>query len=163
MGGRETGEAVSMARQRPSEPIESHEIEIRVRYAECDPMGLAHHSAYPVWMEMGRPELLRATRALDYRELEDRGYLLAVVDLAIRYRRPARYDDLLRLETILVECGPVRIRHDYRLHGGGTPLATASTTLACIDRAGTLQPVPEILLPASGTSENPDSGARSDR
>ena len=62
-------------------------LEIRVRYAECDPMGVAHHTAYPVWFEMGRTELLRST-GRNYRDLENDGYLLAVVKLSVQYKCP---------------------------------------------------------------------------
>lgn len=123
-------------------------IDIRVRYAECDPMGVAHHTAYPVWFEMGRTELLRST-GLNYRDLEDAGYLLAVVKLSVQYKSPARYDDLLRLETTLRNISRVRIDHDYRLLRDGIILATAETTLACLDRAGRAQALPDSILPAS--------------
>jgi len=119
-------------------------ITIRVRYAECDPMGVAHHTAYPVWLEMGRTELLRDAGA-SYRALEDAGILLAVVSLAVRYRKPAKYDDVLTLTTRLVEVSRVKIRHEYELRRGDEVLATAETTLACIDRSGRAQPIPESV------------------
>lgn len=118
---------------------------LRVRYVECDPMGLAHHAMYPVWFEMGRTELLREV-GIDYRDLEAADIFLAVVSLQVRYKQPARYDDELMLETTLASCGRVKIKHTYRLMRGETILTTAETMLACIDRAGKLQPVPEILL-----------------
>ena len=90
------------------------ETPIRVRYAECDPMGVAHHTAYPVWFEMGRTELLRGT-GRSYRDLEDEQVFLAVVSLEVRYRQPARYDDELVLHTSLVEVGHVKIKHEYEL------------------------------------------------
>jgi acyl-CoA thioester hydrolase len=120
-------------------------IDVRVRYAECDPMGVAHHSAYAPWFEMGRTELLRST-GRNYRDLEQAGVMLAVVRLEIRYRRPARYDDLLTLLTTLVAPGPVKIEHAYELRRGEELLATAETTLACLDRTGRARPVPEALF-----------------
>ena len=120
-------------------------IEIRVRYAECDPMGVAHHSAYAPWLEMGRTELLRST-GRNYRDLEAAGLLLAVVHLSIRYRRPARYDDLLTLRTTLVAPGPVKIEHAYELRRDGELLASAETTLTCLDRSGRGRPVPQDLF-----------------
>ena len=122
----------------------SHNIEIRVRYCECDPMGVAHHSVYPVWFEMGRTELLRAGGG-NYRDLEAQGILLAVVKLEVKYRRPARYDDVILLETSLREAGHVKIEHAYELRRGAEVLALGSTTLACLDRSGSLQPLPEAL------------------
>lgn len=127
----------------PATPA-THSIEIRVRYPECDPMGVVHHSVYPVWFEMGRTEMLRA-RGGNYRDLEEAGVFLAVVKLEVRYRRPARYDDLLRLETSLVSAGPVKIEHGYRLFRGEELLAEASTTLACLNRGGQAQAVPPAL------------------
>ncbi len=121
------------------------QFEIRVRYAECDPMGVAHHTAYPVWFEMGRTELLRKA-GLNYRDLEADGYMLAVVKLAVQYKAPARYDDMLHLETTLESIGNVKIEHSYRLLRDGLLLATAHTTLACLDRTGRPQALPEKLL-----------------
>ena len=127
---------------------QSGSIEIRVRYAECDPMGVAHHSAYAPWFEMGRTELLRTTGG-NYRDLESAGILLAVVKLAIRYKKPARYDDVLSLTTRIANLGHVKIEHEYELHRGEELLATAETTLACIDREGRAQPLPESLTTPS--------------
>ena len=72
----------------------SGEITIRVRYAETDRMGLLHHANYLVYFEQGRTELLRS-RGFSYKDLEDQGYLLVLTRLQVRYRSPARYDDLL--------------------------------------------------------------------
>ena len=117
---------------------------IRVRYAECDPMGVVHHTAYPVWFEIGRTELLRET-GITYRELEAAGVYLAVVDLSVKYRRPARYDDLLTLTTTWHDAGRVKISHTYELHRDDECLVTGQTTLACLDRDGGIGPLPESL------------------
>ena len=122
-----------------------HTMEIRVRYAECDPMSVAHHTAYPVWFEMGRTELCRAG-GLDYRELEAQDAYLAVVKLAVAYRAPARYDDVVQLETTLTNSTRVKLEHAYRLTRDGFILATAETTLACVDGDGKLQELPAELL-----------------
>ncbi|MCH2133957.1 MAG: acyl-CoA thioesterase [Phycisphaerales bacterium] len=127
-----------------SNVIREGTIDIRVRYAECDPMGVAHHTAYPVWLEIGRTELLRET-GVTYRELEDAGVLLAVIDLSVAYKRPARYDDLLQLTTTWVDSGHVKIKHRYALHRQDELLVTAETTLACLDREGRPQALPELL------------------
>jgi acyl-CoA thioester hydrolase len=120
-------------------------LEIRVRYCECDPMGVVHHTVYPVWFEMGRTELLRGT-GRTYRDMEAAGIFLAVVRLQAQYRRPARYDDLLRLETTLTTAGHVKIEHAYELFRGEDLLCTGSTTLACLDRHGKARPLPEGLF-----------------
>jgi len=122
----------------------SHAIEIRARYCECDPMGVVHHTVYPVWFEMGRTELLRA-RGGSYAQMEADGLLLAVTRLEVRYRKPARYDELLTLETTLRDVGHVKVEHTYRLLRGSEELVVGETTLACIDREGRVQPVPAAI------------------
>lgn len=120
------------------------ETTIRVRYSECDPMNVAHHSAYAVWFEMGRTELLRGD-GVSYADLERAGVRLAVVELNVKYRRPALYDDLLRLETRLVEASYVKIRHEYDLWRGREKLAVANTTLACLTPEGRAIELPPLL------------------
>lgn len=132
------------------------EITLRVRYSECDPMNVAHHSAYAVWFEMGRTELLRGD-GVSYADLEREGVRLAVVELRVKYRRPARYDDLLRLETRLVEASHVKIRHEYNLWRGSERLAAASTTLACLTEQGRAVELPPVLRAHAGGSAAADS------
>jgi len=122
----------------------SGEVSIRVRYAETDRMGLLHHANYLVYFEQGRTELLRS-RGLTYKELEDQGFLLVLTKLEVRYRSPARYDDLLTLKTSVVRTTAVRIDHRYELFRDGTLLAEGSSTLACVDRDGRLQELPAFL------------------
>ena len=125
------------------EPLRSTEMHVRPGYAECDPMGVVHHSTYAIWFEMGRTEMLRGCGG-SYRDLEASGIFLVVADLAIRFRRPARYDDALMLHTHLLEGGRARLRHGYTLLGPDeTTLATATSTLACVDGDGNLQPIPD--------------------
>jgi acyl-CoA thioester hydrolase len=122
----------------------SGEITIRVRYAETDRMGLLHHANYLVYFEQGRTELLRA-QGLTYRDLEDQGYLLVLTRVEVRYRRPARYDDLLTLRTTVVRSTAVRIDHRYEVFSDGQLLAEGTSTLACVDRTGRPQILPEFL------------------
>src|SRR5689334_17344296 len=122
----------------------SGEISIRVRYAETDRMGLLHHANYLVYFEQGRTELLRA-HGLTYRDLEDQGYLLVLTRVEVRYRRPARYDDLLTLRTTVVRTTAARIDHRYELFCDGQLLAEGDSTLACVDRTGRPQILPEFL------------------
>ena len=120
----------------------THTLEIRVRYPECDPMGVAHHTAYPVWFEMGRTELCRESLGLSYRDLEARGIMLAVTRLEVRYAAPARYDDVLRLQTGLSRATKVKLEHEYRLTRDDILLSTGTTTVACLDRQGKPQLLP---------------------
>lgn len=117
-------------------------LHIRVRYPEADPMGYLHHSVYLQYMEMGRVELLRKS-GHSYADLEKAGVFFVVVKAEIRYRAPARFDDELTLTTRVVKTTHVRIDHAYELRKGDQLIAEATTTIACVDRAGTLQPIPD--------------------
>ena len=64
--------------------------ELRVRYAETDQMGIAHHANYVIWCEDARTAHIRQS-GMSYRELEEKGLLLVVVEVQVRYRQPARY------------------------------------------------------------------------
>jgi acyl-CoA thioester hydrolase len=120
------------------------EISIRVRYAETDRMGLLHHANYLVYFEQARTELLRSL-GLTYRDLEDQGYLLVLTKIEVRYKRPARYDDLLTIRTTVVRTTAVRIDHSYEVLRDGLLLAEGATTLACVDREGRPQALPDAL------------------
>jgi len=122
----------------------SGEITIRVRYAETDRMGLLHHANYLVYFEQGRTELLR-TCGLTYKKLEDQGYLLVLTKIEVRYRSPARYDDLLKLRTSVVRTTAVRIDHQYELLHEEVLVAEGSSTLACVGRDGHVQGLPDFL------------------
>ena len=126
--------------------MEPHRLPIRVRYNEVDQMGFVHHANYFVYLEMGRTERLRE-RGLAYRDLEEAGHLLVIVKLACRFRSPARYDELLTLETRVERLTRSRIDHAYRLlKEDGTQVLEATTTLACVDHRGRLQRIPDVLL-----------------
>ena len=119
-------------------------VEMRVRYTDCDPMGLAHHSVYPVWLEIARGELLRH-HGTPYSRLEQQGVLFVMARLAIRYRQPARYDDLLCIhvwEPAPDKRRSVKVDHAYKILHGQELLATAETTLVCVDRQGNPQRIP---------------------
>lgn len=120
------------------------EIQIRVRYAETDRMGLLHHANYLVYFEQARTELLR-TRGAAYKELEDQGYFLVIAKVEIKYKSPAHYDDVLTIRTTVTRTTPVRLEHKYEVLRDGALICEAATTLACVDRAGKLQPMPDWL------------------
>ncbi|MGO8897661.1 MAG: acyl-CoA thioesterase [Isosphaeraceae bacterium] len=122
----------------------SHELAIRVRYVETDRMGLLHHANYFVYFEMGRTELLRQ-RGLTYREVEDAGHYLVIVDIGCKFKRPAYYDDLLMLKTTVAKVTHVKIVHNYQLYRDAVLLAEGHSTLACVDRDGKPQALPELL------------------
>lgn len=120
------------------------EITVRVRYAETDRMGLLHHANYLIYFEQGRTELLRS-QGLSYRDLEDQGFLLVLTKVLVRYRSPARYDDLLTLRTTVTRTTLVKIEHRYELARDGVLLADGETTLGCVDRQGNVQRLPAFL------------------
>lgn len=131
-------------------------VQIRVRYCECDPMGVAHHAAYIPWLEIGRTELLRDT-GVTYAQLEDAGVFLVVAKLECRYRRPVYYDDLVEVRTRVVGGSRVKIEHEYQIvivesgrkSAGDRSAAVfaGSSTLACVDRHGKISTLPEWLVP----------------
>jgi len=123
------------------------EIQIRVRYAETDRMGLLHHANYLIYFEQARTELLR-TRHGAYKELEDQGYYLVIARVEIRYKSPAHYDDLLTIRTTVTRTTPIRIEHRYDVFREGVLICEGTTTLACVDRAGKLQAMPAWLVEA---------------
>jgi len=130
----------------PTDPL-AVDMPLRVRYVECDRMGVAHHSHYPVWFEMGRTELLRSL-GMTYRQCEDAGIFFVVTYLEIRFRAPAHYDDELLLRTTQRRMTRVRIDHDYRLTREGIVLCEAHSTIGCVDRSGRVSPIPSPLRPA---------------
>jgi acyl-CoA thioester hydrolase len=121
------------------------ETQIRVRYAETDRMGLLHHANYLVYFEQARTDLLRGI-GVTYREMEDQGFFLVVAKAEIKFRSPAHYDDVLTIRTTVVKTSPVRLEHKYEVFGpSGKLVAEGLTTLACVDRDGKLQAMPEWL------------------
>lgn len=117
---------------------------IRVRYAETDQMGIAHHAEYFAWFEVGRTELLRA-QGLTYRDLEKRGLHFPVIGAEARFLRPAFYDDLLEVRTTIASLTGVRIAFAYEIHRNGTggPIATARTEHAAVDAQGRPHRLPD--------------------
>ena len=107
-------------------------------------MGFVHHSVYPVWFEMARTELLRKS-GIAYASIEQAGLYIVVVNLELRYHKPARYDELLDVTATLVRSAGVRIEHHYLVSRDGEKLVTGATTLACINREGKPLPVPDQL------------------
>ncbi|MBA2225510.1 MAG: thioesterase family protein [Thermogemmata sp.] len=125
----------------------SGEIQIRVRYAETDRMGLLHHANYLVYFEQARTELLRQYGA-SYKDLEDQGYYLVIAKVEIKYKSPAYYDDVLTIRTTVVRTTPVRIEHRYEVFREGVLICEGMTTLACVDKQGRLQAMPRWLMEA---------------
>jgi acyl-CoA thioester hydrolase len=125
--------------------MNQHTTEIRVRYSETDAMGYLHHSNYLCYFEVGRTELFRAQGG-SYRRMEELGLFFVVAKFEVRYRRPARYDDLLSLKTEISRVTPAKLEHHYCLMRESEVLAEANSILACVNRDGTVQRIPEDLV-----------------
>jgi len=127
----------------------THRMTVRVRYAEVNRLGRLRGSCCAVYLEMGRTEMLRTT-GMTYRDLEAAGAYLVVARLRMTFHAPARYDDLLTLETAVTRATSARIDHHYRLLRDGVLLAEADTTLACVSRDGQVRRMPGALLSVLG-------------
>ena len=112
------------------------ESRVRVRYKETDQMGIAHHSNYIVWFEIGRTDLCRAT-GFPYAEIERRGFLLVVTEVTCRFRVPFGYDDEVVIRTSVAEAGSRMFRFAYELRNaaGDTVHASGSSTHLWLDKA----------------------------
>ena len=110
-------------------------VHVTVRYAETDMMGIVYHGSYLPWFEIGRTTLLK-DHGISYRELEAAGYRLPVLEVDVKYLKPAFYDDTLTIVTTLGEKPVFRIQLAYEVLRGDELLATGHTAHAFIDREG---------------------------
>jgi acyl-CoA thioester hydrolase len=138
-------------------------LEVRVRYAETDQMGVAHHCSYLVWFEAGRTEFIR-TRGRSYAQIEADGWLLVVVEARCQYLRPARYDDVLVVRTRLGTIGPATFAFEYEVvrKDDGEVLARGTTRHAAVDRTGHPRRIPGEIRHLLGIPNVPAAG-RPDR
>jgi acyl-CoA thioester hydrolase len=126
-------------------PVTS-EVEFRVRYAETDQMQVVYHANYLVWCEIGRTDLIRKL-GTSYAEIERQGVKLAVIDASLRYHAAARYEDIVRVRTVLSDVRSRTVTFDYTIENAetGLKLVTARTTLASINGEGKLLAMPANL------------------
>jgi acyl-CoA thioester hydrolase len=112
-------------------------VRLRVRYADTDRMGVAYYANYLVWFEVARTEWLRDT-GWSYRQMEEEGVSLPVIEAHCEYRRPARYDDEIEIHTRATLLTPIRIRFDYQVRqpGADVPAAVGHTVHAALDPRG---------------------------
>ena len=114
----------------------TRQTRVRVRYADTDQMGVVYYANYMVWFEVARTEWLREA-GWTYRDMEEQGIALPVIEAHCEYRQPARYDDEIELRTTGALITPVRIRFDYEVsRDGAAPLASGHTVHAAIGRDG---------------------------
>jgi acyl-CoA thioester hydrolase len=117
---------------------------VRVNYSETDQMGVVYHARYLVWLDIARTEHLRQS-GMSYRELEESGLRLAVSEVVIRYRQPARYDDPVRIRCWVRALASRKVDFGYAIEHAddGRLLATASTSLLALDTSMSLTRLPE--------------------
>jgi acyl-CoA thioester hydrolase len=133
--------------------------ELKVRFSETDAQGVAHHAAYLDWLEVARVEYL-ARFPGGYQGLRDEGIEATTLEAHVRYRAPARFDDVLVIRTRCGELRGARFRFDYAIERAGEPIADGWTSHACVD-ARTLRPtrMPEWLKAELERAERAESSA----
>ena len=142
-----------------------HETEVRVRYAETDQMGIAHHSNYLIWFEAGRSDLCRA-RGFSYKEMEEQAdALMVVAESYVRYKSPAFYEDVLSVRTTISEVRSRSIRFSYEIHRASDKMliAEGETLHLVTGKDQKVKTIPEAykhLLTEDGSLTFPADGAR---
>ena len=132
--------------------MREYQFQVRVRYAETDQMGVVYHGNYEQYFEMGRVEWLR-NLGVSYKWMEENGVMLPVVSLTMNYKKPARYDDLLTVKTILKSQTSVKIEFDYEIYNEANELLTTGYSMLVFVDMKTGRP----MLPPSYVSEKINS------
>lgn len=110
-----------------------YEHQLRIRYAETDQMGYVYYGNYAAFYEVARTEMLRQT-GISYKELEEMGVMMPVLEMHTKYLQPARYDELITIKTTIREKPTVRICFEYEIFNeAGLLLNTGTTQLAFVD------------------------------
>jgi acyl-CoA thioester hydrolase len=122
-------------------------VTIRVRYAETDRMGLVYYGRYAEYFEVGRVETLRQL-GMDYRQVEEEGFLLPVLEFSVKFFKPIFYDDLLTIETVIPSLPAVRFRFNYRILNSEKVTVSEAYTLHAFVRKSSFKPcgAPESIL-----------------
>lgn len=128
---------------------EAHSLDITVRFAETDLMGVVHHASYIVWFEAGRVAWMGAA-GLPYVKISDAGYNFAVTDVQCRYRTAIRFGDPVRVITRLVDLRSRRVEFAYEVVNPGTGqlCATGSSVHICVDNSGAMTRIPAWVVEA---------------
>ncbi|MBL8724054.1 MAG: acyl-CoA thioesterase [Planctomycetes bacterium] len=134
------------------EPFPPPVHHVRVRYCETDRMAVAHHGSYVAWFEEARTEWMRR-RGKTYRQMEDEGNLLQVVEFVCRYHKPVVYDEVVAIAVRVAELAKVSVVLEYECRRAvdGAVCATGSTKLACVGRDGRLRRLPAELAAPTAT------------
>lgn len=149
-------------RRRPPRAVSEHftTVELRVRYAETDKMGVVYHTNYLVWCEIGRTDHIRKL-GMSYRDMEAAGVSLAVAEANVRYHAPARYDDLVRVRTTMPDVSSRTVTFDYVVENAetGERLATARTVLISLDPRGRVTALPSAIREVLARDVVPDAAS----
>ncbi|MDD5436961.1 MAG: thioesterase family protein [Candidatus Omnitrophica bacterium] len=124
--------------------MKKHETTIRVRYQETDNMGVVYYGNYFTWFEVVRTEYLRAF-GLVYRDLEAKGVYLMVASASCQYKAPARYDDLVRIETWVSALKNSSMTFEYKLFTGEKLIATGDSVHVCTNKQGRPVRIPQEI------------------
>lgn len=121
-------------------------VNIEVRFAETDQMGVAHHSSYIVWFEMGRVAWMK-TAGMPYTEVAGSGYNFAVTAIHAAYRASCRFGDTVQIVTRLATLRSRQVEFTYEVRNAVdyTLLATGSSEHICVDSAGRMTKIPPII------------------
>ncbi len=125
-------------------PIKKHETQIRVRYQETDNMGVVYYANYLVWFEVARTEYLRREE-LSYRKMEEDGMYLMVASASCQYKSPARYDDVVKVETWIPEIKNSSLKFEYKISLGERLIATGESVHVFTNKSGRPLRVPEEI------------------
>lgn len=116
------------------------EVQIRVRYAETDKMGYVYHGNYATYLEVARVEMLRAL-GIVYKDLEDEGILMPLLDFKLKFIRPAKYDDLLTIKTKIEQKPATKVFFTYEIYNQENVLLTIGETTLVFISAETFKPI----------------------
>jgi len=105
--------------------MKDHTVEVRVRYSETDQMGVVYHGNYIPYFEIGRVEWLR-NKGISYKTMEENGIALPIVSMTINYKKPARYDELLTVQTVFKSQSSVKIEFDCAIYNVANELLTTA-------------------------------------
>lgn len=127
--------------------MKRHHTYVKVRYAETDQMGVVHHGNYAQYLEMARIDWMDQL-GISYRSMEEEGIMLPVFEMQIKFIRPAKFDDILKIETKLVEMPRVKIAFEYNIYNQHEELVTTASTVLIFMNANSRRPIrcPEEIL-----------------
>lgn len=127
--------------------MNSHISYVKVRYAETDQMGVVHHGNYAQYLEIARIEWLNEL-GISYKSMEEEGIMLPVFEMNLKFKKPAVFDDELRIETRLKELPNVKIEFEYFIYNQKEELLTSASTVLVFMDARTKRPIrcPQYVL-----------------